>query len=159
MKRSGEPPTINNMQASGRSRAIGVATLAWLRLARVFQKVDQESAERFRRHGLSVARFDVLNHAGRVEGRTQQEIAGSLLVTKGNITQLLDAMERDDLITRHRDGRCNRVFLTDEGRTLRERMVCEQESALADSFSALTDDEQRTLLDLLRKLDHSLGHS
>jgi len=146
-----------NARSSPRGKALDTATLAWLRLARVFQQIDQDSAERFRHHGLSVARFDVLNHAGTTEGKTQQEIAESLLVTKGNITQLLDAMEKDALLVRHKDGRCNRVFLTDEGRSLRERLVSEQEGALAQSFSVLSDEEQATLLRLLRKLDQSLA--
>src|SRR5690349_5080003 len=89
-------------ESTSPSRSVNLATLAWMRLARVYQKVDQESSERFRRHGMSVARFDVLNHAGLEEGRTQQELAGKLLVTKGNITQILDAMERDNLIVRRK---------------------------------------------------------
>ncbi len=142
---------------SNQSKSVDLAVLAWLRLARVYQKIDQDSAERFRRHGMSVARFDVLNHAGRDEGRTQQELAGKLLVTKGNITQILDAMERDGLIVRHKDGRCNRIFLSDEARDRRGEMIAEQEAALAGSFSALSAGEQKELVRLLRKVDRSLG--
>ncbi|MBA2470554.1 MAG: MarR family transcriptional regulator, partial [Chloroflexia bacterium] len=59
------------------------STVAWLRLARIYQKIDLRTAETMRRYGLSVSRFDVLNHAGTPEGRTQQELARALLVTKG----------------------------------------------------------------------------
>jgi DNA-binding MarR family transcriptional regulator len=133
------------------------STIAWIRLMRVFQKIDHASAERFRTYGLSVARFDMLNHAGTSEGRTQQEIASSLLVTKGNITQLLDAMEQDGLLLRHKDGRCNRIYLTDEGRALRETMVHRQEAAIEEAFAVLTADEVAELGRILRKLDRSLG--
>ena len=75
------------------STSIPSSTIAWLRLARIYHKIDRRSAETMGRHGISVSRFDVLNHAGTPEGRTQQELARALLVTKGNITQLLDAME------------------------------------------------------------------
>jgi DNA-binding MarR family transcriptional regulator len=138
-------------------KSADLAVLAWLRLARVYHKIDQDSAERFRRHGMSVARFDVLNHAGREEGGTQQDLAGKLLVTKGNITQILDAMERDGLIVRQKDGRCNRIFLSDEARARREAMIAEHEAALMEDFAALSAEEQEELLRLLRKVDRSLG--
>ena len=40
------------------------AVLAWMRLARVYQKVDRASAAHLRRWGLSVAQFDVLARVG-----------------------------------------------------------------------------------------------
>src|SRR5437764_3859966 len=85
------------------------AVMAWLRLARVFQKVDRASADHLRCWGLSVAQFDVLAHVGATEGQTQQELADSLLVTKGNVCQLVGRMEADGLIRRCQEGRVNRV--------------------------------------------------
>jgi DNA-binding MarR family transcriptional regulator len=43
--------------------------------------------------GLNNAQFDVLAHVGAVEGMTQQELADSILVTKGNVALLLDRVE------------------------------------------------------------------
>ena len=37
----------------------------------------------------------VLNHAGNREGKTQQELADALMVTKGNVCQVLDGMEAE----------------------------------------------------------------
>jgi len=132
------------------------AVLAWLRMARVYHKIDRRTAETMREHGLSVSRFDVLNHAGATEGRSQQQLADALLVTKGNICQLLDGMEADGLVERRRQNRTKRVFLTDKGRRLRSQLVRIQEEAIASDLSALSPEETRTLLHLLRKLDHSL---
>jgi DNA-binding MarR family transcriptional regulator len=109
-----------------------------------------------RQHGLSVSRFDVLNHAGTPEGRTQQELARALLVTKGNVTQLLDAMEKEGLLERRRDGRTKRVFLTDLGRCRRAELVAIQEAAVANDLAALDEEEMNTLIRLLRNLDQSL---
>jgi DNA-binding MarR family transcriptional regulator len=132
------------------------AVPAWLRLARVFQKVDRTSVEHLRQWDLSVAQFDVLAQVGSAEGQTQQEVADRLLVTKGNICQLLDRLERNGLIVRRQEGRANRLFLTPKGRQLYERVVPAQEALIAESLSPLTVDEQRQLLALLRKLDHAL---
>ena len=136
--------------------AIQPGTVAWLRLARIYHKIDLRTAETMRRHGLSVSRFDVLNHAGTPEGRTQGELARALLVTKGNVTQLLDAMEREGLLERRRDGRTKRIFLTDKGRCRRMDAVAVQEAEIARDLSALDEEEIQTLIRLLRKVDRSL---
>jgi len=133
--------------------------LTWMRLMRVYHKMDRRTAEEMRPRDLSVSRFDVLNHAGAREGRTQQELADALFVTKGNICQLLDAMERDKLLYRRRRGRTNLIYLTDEGRILRKQALDGHEQRIADDMSALSEEEQRTLLSLLRKLDKSLDSS
>jgi DNA-binding MarR family transcriptional regulator len=126
-------------------------------LMRVYQKVDRASAEHLRAWGLSVAQFDVLARVGAGEGIKQQEVADSLLVTKGNVCQLLDKMEARGLILRRREGRTNRLFLTVAGRRLYDEAVPAQETMISERFSALSEEEQTHLHELLRKLDRSLG--
>ena len=111
--------------------------LGWLKLMRVYQKVDRISSEHLKHWGLSVAQFDVLAHVGASEGMTQQELADSLLVTKGNVCQLVDKLEDRGLISRLQQGRANRLFLTDEGRRLFEQVVPAHEGAIAERFSVL----------------------
>ena len=132
------------------------AVLVWMRLARVFQKVDRASAEHLRAWGLSLAQFDVIAQVGSAEGITQQELADKLLVTKGNICQLLDRLEQHGLIRRHQQGRVNHLFLTEASRHLYAEAVPAQEAFIAERFSALTTEEQAQLLGILRKLDHAL---
>lgn len=135
----------------------GPSVLAWMRLARIFQKIDRASAEHLRAWGLSVAQFDVLAQVGSAEGITQQELADKLLVTKGNICQLLDRLERHGLLRRRQEGRTNRLFLTDAGQRLYQQVLPAQEAFIARQFSALSPEEQAQLLALLRKLDHALA--
>jgi len=132
------------------------SVLAWLRLARVFQKVDRASVTHLRAWGLSVAQFDVLAQVGAAEGMTQQELAQSLLVTKGNVTQLLDRMEASGWIRRCQEGRCNRLVLTEEGRALHAAVTPAQEGLITRLFAALSPDERAALLATLRRLDHAL---
>jgi DNA-binding MarR family transcriptional regulator len=131
--------------------------LAWLRLMRVYQKVDRASAEHLRGWGLSVAQFDVLARVGSQAGIKQQEVADLLLVTKGNVCQLLDRMEDRGLILRRKEGRANHLFLTEAGRRLYDEAVPAQEAMVSERFSALSAEEQAQLHELLRKLDTSLG--
>ena len=132
------------------------ALLGWMRLMRVYHKVDRRSAERLKGWGLSVAQFDVLAHVGAAEGITQQELADSLVVSKGNVCQLLDKMERRGWISRVQEGRANRLFLTDEGRRLFEDVVPVHEAGIAERFSVLSEADQARLHELLRKFDRAL---
>ena len=131
------------------------ALLAWVRLARVFQQIDRATASGLRAWGLSVAQFDVLAQLGTAEGLTQQELADRLLVTKGNVSQLIARMEGRGLIRRCQEGRAMRLFLTPAGRDLHDAATGAQERLIADRFAALTPDEQRQLLALLRTLDRA----
>jgi DNA-binding MarR family transcriptional regulator len=150
---------MTSVRGVGEDRSLrGPGLLAWLRLMRVFQKVDRASDEHLRAWDLSVAQFDVLAHVGAAEGIVQQELADSLLVTKGNVCQLLDRMEGRGLILRQREGRNNRIFLTEEGRRLFNDVVPAHEALIAERFSALSHAEQDKLHELLRELDLTLDN-
>ncbi len=132
------------------------SVLGWLRLLRVSQKVERDLAGQLKLWGLNNAQFDVLAHVGADEGIMQQELADSLLVTKGNVAQLLDRMEKRGLIERRPQGRINRLFLTDEGRQTFAEVVPAHEAMIDDRLSALSEEERRQLFELLRKLDRAL---
>ena len=140
-----------------RSRLRQPAVLAWLRLARVFQKIDTRSERFFRTHELNTAHFDVLAQVGAARGMTQQELADALLVTKGNISQLLSKLEQAAMITRRQEGRTNCLSLTERGEALFQVVVPQQEALIAELLAPLSDDEQRELLRLLRKLDQNIS--
>ncbi|GCE21704.1 MarR family winged helix-turn-helix transcriptional regulator [Dictyobacter kobayashii] len=132
------------------------AVFAWLRLSRIFQKVGRASDVHLRGWGLSTAQFDILAQVGAAKGITQQELADRLLVTKGNVSQLLDRMEKQGLLTRSQERRSNSLSLTDKGQELYDRVVPAQEELVARQFRGLTPAEVSELLVLLRKLDHAL---
>jgi DNA-binding MarR family transcriptional regulator len=137
---------------SGRSIAIP----AWLRLARVFQKVDRASVDLLRQWDLAVAQFDVLVQVGSAEGLTQQQLADRLLVTKGNVCQLLDRMEERGLLVRQQDGRANHLYLTAKGKDVRAEALPAQERMVEGIFTELPRARQAALLASLRRLDHTL---
>jgi DNA-binding MarR family transcriptional regulator len=133
------------------------SVLAWLRLLRVSQKVERDLAGQLKLWGLNNAQFDVLAHVGADEGITQQELADSLLVTKGNVAQLLDRMEKRGMIERRPQGRINRLFLTNEGRRTFAEVVPAHEAMIDDRLSVLSEEERRQLFELMRKLDRALN--
>ena len=146
--------SVASRPAPGR---LDVPVRLWLRLVRVYQKIMQTTAVDLRREGLTAGQFDVLAHVGAAEGSTQQQVADALLVTKSNVCQLLDRMERAGLVERQQQGRTNLLHLTGEGRRLYDRVVPAHERRLAEHLSGLTPEEQATVLGLLRKVDQSLS--
>lgn len=148
---------ITTPPARAAMRRPDLSVVAWLRLVRVFQKVQQATTDELRAEGLSVGQFDVLAQVGAAEGLTQQQVADALLVTKSNVCQLLDRMERAGIVERRQHGRTNLLYLTPEGKRLHDRVVPAHEHRIAEQLAALSADEQATLLRLLRTLDHALA--
>jgi DNA-binding MarR family transcriptional regulator len=123
--------------------------------------IDRATTEHLRAFDLSVAQFDVLAQVGAAEGITQQRLAEALLVTKGNVCQLLDRMEARNLVERRpaESGRAKHLFLTEEGRALNRAAVPSQENLIDQLFASLTHDEQEQLAKILRKLEHAISQT
>lgn len=134
-----------------------ISILVWMRIARIRRKYERASAEQLSAWDLSLAQFDLLTALQVSEGITQQELAKHLLVTQGNITQLLDKLEQRGLLVRHQEGRTKCLRLTEQGKQLLAVVVPAHIAWNADQFAGLSPAEQEQLLGLLRKLDHTLS--
>lgn len=135
---------------------IGSSVLAWLRLCHVVQKIGRAQNNHLRAWDLNEAQFDVLAQIGASQGITQQQLADKLLVTKGNVSQLLNRMEHLGLLRRCPKQRNNALLLTEKGQELHDNVVPAIEALIAKQFSALSEAEVVNLLRLLRKLDRAL---
>jgi DNA-binding MarR family transcriptional regulator len=142
--------------ASGNSKLRNPSVIAWLRLARVYHKVDRVSAEHLSTYGLSVGQFDVLAQVGAHEGITQRELAEKLLVTKCNVCQILSRMEERGLVTRRQECRAKRPFLTEEGRSLFDEVVPSQEELINRLLSCVPSEDHNLLSKTLGRLDRTL---
>ncbi len=133
------------------------AVATWLRIVRFVSAENGRLAARLRAHGVSLAQFDVIAQIGFTEGLTQRELAGRLVVTEGNVTQLLQKMEKKGLVTRRPDGQCNRLRLSAAGRRLYSRIVPPQNREISRLFGALSGDEREVLSRLMRKVSRAAG--
>ena len=147
------------MQAIERKGTRDSRVIAWMRLARVYTLIDRETVRLLRRFDLSVAQFDVIAQVGARESRTQQELADALLVTKGNITQLLARLEARGLIERRAEAgrRGKRIFLTDAGWALNREAVPAQEALIASLVGRLPAEDQDELNQILRRFQQLLA--
>ncbi|HEK9102701.1 MarR family transcriptional regulator [Bacillus pfraonensis] len=126
--------------------------LLWFRLSRFYNRSIRETNQHLKEWSLSAAQFDVLAQIGGNDRLTQQELGKKLFVTKGNITQLLNKMEQLGWIKREQEGTTKYLSLTEKGKTLYEETVPPQETFQAEQFNKLDHNEQKQLLELLRKL-------
>jgi len=132
---------------SNRSAAVA----AWTRLVRIHQKIDAASEHHFKASGLNTAWFDVIARIGARPGLSQGELADTLLVTKGNVSQLIVKMESAGLVERRAEGRFQHLFLSPQGQSIHDEVVPRQESLLEGTLAALSPEDQSTLLRLLRR--------
>lgn len=149
---------METIERNGRIGSRDPGLLAWLRMLRVYARVDRRTAELLKTYDLTVAQFDVIAQVGSHEGTTQQGLADSLMVTKGNVTQLLDRLEERGLIERRqipgRRGKC--LFLTAEGWELNRRVVPAQEAMVCEAFSCVPVEDRQRLNAILGQLDRGL---
>ena len=94
----------------------------------------------------------MVNRRG-VEVQAPVELGESLHGTKGNVSHLVGQMEQRGLVSRRQEGRTNRLYLTEEGR---REVVPAHEDLVHQLMSALPEEEQARLHELLRGLDRSL---
>ena len=123
-----------------KERAIRV----WFRLLRLQSRTQSTVAEHLRAIGLSVPQCDVLTTLTEAEGISQQELAQRLYVTKGNISGLLDRLERADLVERRStaaDRRQYAIYLTAAGRAAAEQAIALQHELIAATFGKLTTND------------------
>jgi DNA-binding MarR family transcriptional regulator len=111
---------------------------------------------RLARVGLSIAKLAALRQltlAG--DSLPLGQLADRLACVKSNVTQLVDRLESDGLVSRAGDPgdrRSRLAVLTDEGRAAFARGSAIQQDAERDLFGALNGDETAQLHALLAKL-------
>jgi len=113
-------------------------------------------AEHLRNWDLSQGQFDLLAEIAAEEGINQQTCADRLSVTKGNVTQHMNNLEKRGFIQREKLGRDNYVSLTAEGRALFATIMPAHDAHVKEILAPLTSDEIRQFAAILRKLDRTL---
>lgn len=136
--------------------------LAWLDLLRASNVIKKDVDARFREEfDQSISRFDALAALERAdrEGLRAGALSRQLVVSEGNITQLMSKLLRDGLVQRRDDDRDGRVViysLSDEGRRLFNRMARAHRQWIRDIFAEFSEAELTALRELLHHLPREL---
>ena len=91
----------------------------WLRLLSCTLAIEKEVQRRFVERGMTLPRFDVMAALDRHGEMNMGALSQSLLVSNGNVTQLVQKLAKDGLVrmtTSPADRRASIVRLTPEGK-------------------------------------------
>ena len=139
-----------------------VALTLWVKLARASAVFARRTGEQIRSFGLTPAQFGVLEILGHKGPMNPGDLCRKSLVSGGNMTVVVDNLERLGLVRRERnreDRRAITVHLTPRGKRLFTSVFPRHAAYVADLASVLTEEEQIRLGALLKKLGTSLGPS
>jgi len=107
---------------------------------------------------LSPSQFAVLEALYHLGPLTQGQVSAKVLKSTGNITLVIDNLEKQDYVRRAResdDRRMVTVHITEAGRALIEQIFPAHAQAIREELSVLTDEEQEFLARLCVKLGKS----
>lgn len=135
-----------------KSEEVRESILIWFKLSRIYTDNLKDSNQLLKPFGISLGQFDVIAQLGIGREITQNELSEKLLVTKGNISQLMASLEEAGLVCRRQEWKTKYVTLTKKGIALHDQVVPVIESFQNDTFGVLEKEEKSELLRLLRKL-------
>ena len=140
------------MENNTHRRKRSYSVLLWHRLTRTYKSNLTATGKLLKNAQLSNAQMDIISRVAEGDHLSQQELADKLLVTKGNVAQLIKKLEEMDYITRTKTGKTNVLSLTQKGQKIYEETRLILENYQEAFFGALTTEEKKELLRLLRKL-------
>ena len=111
---------------------------------------------------LTISQFGVLEALHHKGPLCQRDIAAKILKSTGNITLVIDNLEKRGLVRRERDAVDRRyltVYLTDTGTTLITKTFSDVEAAIVAEMAVLEPQEQELLGVLCKKLGLKGGGS
>ncbi len=128
------------------------------RVTRLARHLDRARGSAFAAHDLEVWEFDVLaalRRAGSPYELSPGRLLQQTLVTSGTMTNRIDRLEDQGLVTRRTDPTDRRgvlVSLTDTGRVRVDAALADLLDSEHQILSALPDDQRRQLAALLRTI-------
>lgn len=128
------------------------------RISRISRHLDQLLQKIYSKFGLNGGEFDVLatlRRSGHPYQLTPTQLFNSLMLSSGAMTNRLDRLEDVGLIKRTPnpdDRRGILVTLTEQGLELIDRAYAAHIANEHQILASLTESEQETLTDLLRKI-------
>src|SRR5690606_23029265 len=152
--------TTRLLKSSARSERGKESLRLWLRLLSCERAVEQRVRSLLREQfGVTLPQFDVLSELERSEGPlTMTQLSTELMVSNGNITGLIDRLERDGLVRRtpsKGDRRVQYIELTAKGSANFRAIARAHETWVTQLFGGLTQTELRALQALLLKARRS----
>lgn len=128
---------------------------AYIKLMRASESVSARIHGHLADAGLTVSQFGVMEALYHLGTLSQGELAIKILKSSGNMTMIIDNLEKRGLVKRERkaeDRRFYAVQLTVDGRRLIGSLFPRHAAKIVEEMKALTRTEQEELSRLCRKV-------
>ena len=132
-----------------------LALNTFIKLSRAIDSLNNRLGQRGTNGGLSPSQFGVLEVLYHLGSMCQGQIGAKILKSSGNITMVIDNLEKHGLVRRVRDVQDRRritISLTEKGSQLIGQLLPGHVAAITAEMSALSPQEQESLGALCRKL-------
>jgi len=132
-----------------------LALNTWVKLARAFSSFNKRSVESIRTFGLTQPQFAVIEVIGHLGPLKVGEICSKMLVSGGNMTLVLDNIEKLGYLERvhsKEDRRAILIQLTPQGQNLFDEVFKNHAEHISKLMSVLSSEEQKNLGETLKKL-------
>lgn len=128
---------------------------SYIKLSRAAESVSVRIHRHLNTAKLTTSQFGVLEALLHLGPLSQSDLAQKLLKSGGNITLVIDNLEKRQLVKRDRltkDRRVVMVCLTEKGQQLISEIFPRHVAAVVEEMSILTESEQEELSRLCRRL-------
>lgn len=135
-----------------------IALTTFIKLMRATESVSAAVHRELQTAGLTVSQFGILEALYHLGPMVQKELAVKILKSPGNITMVLNNLEKRGLIVREKsafDRRASVITATDEGLRLVDALFPAHAKRIVEAMARLSLQEQETLGRLLKKLGRS----
>jgi len=147
---------MGNMGTNYRGKKEEVRALnAFINLTRASESLIALQGRRLSEAGITVSQWGTLEALYHLGSMSQTELGKKLLKSGGNITMVVNNLEKRALVQRKRDKEDRRfleIHLTAKGTRLVERVLPQHVAGIVDDFGRLTADELEELRRMCRKL-------
>lgn len=131
------------------------ALRTWLKLLAVSNLMRKELQSRLMEaHGISLSRFDVLANLYRApnEGVRLSDLSKQLMVSNGNVTQVVAPLVKDGFVVRRaseKDARVATARLSEKGRDSFEAMATDHARWVTELLAGISDEDQHLITEIL----------
>ena len=133
-------------------------------LGHTFRTIKTVLNKLFHDSGFNVTseQWHVLMSLWAKDGKTQQEINIAVTKEKATVTRLIDGLEKKNLIVRiqdKEDRRKNLIYLTNEGKAVREKLMPIAARTLEVAVEGFTPEEIETFRNMLIRVQNNLKNN
>jgi MarR family transcriptional regulator, 2-MHQ and catechol-resistance regulon repressor len=127
----------------------------YIKLVRAVESLNRRLYPLLLKHGLSESQFAVMEALFHLGPMTQRELSEKLLRSPGNITMVIDNLEKRNYVKRERgelDRRHYIIHLTLEGEKFVGKIFPEHVNSIVEELSVLSEEEQCALQKMCKEI-------